>query len=97
MDVEETIEEFISIWQTVYADDTPDQATRSVKLEEVIKSLLKRKEIPEDRRMYVENADEPPCKVYVLRQYAGYPVTSSQLRLCSPQIESRHLREVSQL
>jgi hypothetical protein len=67
MDIEETIEEFTSIWETVYADDTLDQAMRSVKLEEATKSLLKRKTIPEKRRVYVAEADEPPCKVYVLR------------------------------
>ena len=97
MDIEETTKEFISIWRTVYADDTLDQATRPVKLEEAIKSLLNRKKIPEIRRMYVENTDDPPCKVYVLRQCAGYRLTYSQVCLCSPRVESRHLREVSQL
>jgi hypothetical protein len=97
MGIEETIQEFISIWQTVYADNTLDQTTRPVKLEETIKSLLMRKGIPESRRMYVENADEPPCKVYVLRLYTGYRLTYSQFCLCSPQVESRHLREVSRL
>lgn len=67
MGIEETVKEFTSIWQTVYADDTLDQVTRPVKLEEAIKGLLNRKEIPENRRMYVENTDDPPCKVYVLR------------------------------
>jgi len=65
MGIEDTITEFAEIWHSVYADSTPDRTKRTERLENVIKGLLKRKGFSETRKMYVEDAIESPCKVYV--------------------------------
>jgi hypothetical protein len=62
MSIEEAIEEFLNIWQLVYTDATLDQATRSAKLEDLMKNLLKSKGIDESCKMCLPEEEENGCK-----------------------------------
>jgi hypothetical protein len=56
MEIEEAKEEFIFIWQTVFADDNLDPVARSFKLEGIIKGMLKKKGILEDQQLLRSSA-----------------------------------------
>lgn len=71
MGVKETIKEFLTIWQAVYADDELDQEMRSAKLEKMLKDLLKGAGLPEDRKLCVENPENSGCKAYVAQAVRG--------------------------
>jgi hypothetical protein len=66
MSIEEAIEEFISVWNVVFADVTLNPAARSVKLEAAFKDLIKRKGLPENRKLYSGKEEDNNCKAYVV-------------------------------
>jgi len=66
MGIEETINEFIEIWNLVFADATLDQAARSAKLEVAIKDILKQRGMMEGQHMHTDGQEESSCKAYLL-------------------------------
>ena len=64
MGIQETIEEFKTIWLTVFADAALDPAARSERLRCAIRDLMKQKDMVEDKKMHVED-EGVGCQVYV--------------------------------
>lgn len=65
MSVEEAIQTFTTIWETVYADETLDKTLRLEKLADAMRNILKLKGIPDNRLLYPENPDLAGCNVFV--------------------------------
>ena len=62
MNTEEAIDQFLFIWQAVYADETMDRAARSTKLEDVLKDLMRGKGVQENRVLSSWGSQESRCK-----------------------------------
>ena len=77
MGIEEAIEEFINIWNEVFADATLNPAARSAKLEIVIKDVLKRSGLPENRKLYSGEEEDNSCKAYVVSRSCSSCADSS--------------------
>jgi len=58
METEDAIEEFVDIWQSVFADASLDPVTRAEKLETVMKDLMKRKGVPENQKFLSDGDNE---------------------------------------
>jgi hypothetical protein len=85
MGIEEATEEFIQIWDTVFADISLDRTARSAKLEDTIKNLLKGRGIEENREMVSRDQDRG-CRAYVVSLIVCMPLMCSQLRLRRPRM-----------
>jgi hypothetical protein len=62
MGTKEAIEQFLCIWQAVYVDETMDKAARSMKLEDVLKALMRGKGIQENEILSPWCSQESGCK-----------------------------------
>jgi hypothetical protein len=68
MNVDEAIDALLTIASAIFPDkpDTdPDQETRTMQLIESVKSILRTRGIPPDRKMQDTNEESVGCKVYV--------------------------------
>jgi hypothetical protein len=64
MGISETIDAFLDIWQTVFADGGLDKVARSERLESKMQDLLRKKGITAGRQLLIE--EENSCKAYVV-------------------------------
>jgi len=76
MGAEEAIEEFINIWEAVFADATLDRVARSATLEAVIRDLLERRGLEGTRKLFIETPEDSICKAFICA------VPESNLRTC---------------
>jgi len=65
MGIEETVDQFIDIWNAVFTDVTLDRVSRSDKLEWLMKDILTRKGLRIDMKMNPGESGGGGCKVYV--------------------------------
>ncbi|KIM32300.1 hypothetical protein M408DRAFT_20617 [Serendipita vermifera MAFF 305830] len=65
MEIEETIETFLSIWESVFANKALDREARSAKLEDELRALLQRKGFSEHRKLYAGDQENKYCKVFI--------------------------------
>lgn len=56
LSIEDTIEEFITIWAAVFANSTMTPVERSQKLRSMLKDLLRRKGFDEDLKFFAGDA-----------------------------------------
>jgi hypothetical protein len=64
MGIEEAIQEFRTLWQTVYVDANLDPKSRSMKLEDVFKDLLRRRGVLENQ---ILSSADSGCKAYAVK------------------------------
>ena len=64
--IEDAIEAFLEIWNSVFVNSSLDPETRSEKLESIMKDLLERKGIPANRTLAVAETKGSDCKAYVV-------------------------------
>ena len=62
MSTEEAIDQFLFVWQAVYADETMDRVARSTKLENVLKDLMRGKAMKENQILSSWCSQESRCK-----------------------------------
>jgi len=61
MSIDETIEEFINLYKAVLGDPSVEQNTRSQKLDEFMKDLLRRKGFEEDMKFFKNVTASSEC------------------------------------
>jgi hypothetical protein len=66
LSIEDAIEEFLKIWNSVFVDSSLDQVARSEKLESMMETLLERRGIPANRTLAVAEKNGHACKAYVV-------------------------------
>jgi hypothetical protein len=66
LSIEDAIEEFLEIWNSVFVDSSLDQVARSEKLESMMETLLERRRIPANRTLTVAETNDHACKAYVV-------------------------------
>ncbi|KIM25116.1 hypothetical protein M408DRAFT_316618, partial [Serendipita vermifera MAFF 305830] len=65
MTVEDAIEEYIFISNSVYAPGVRDGSRRNTILRRQLESLLKRKSLPLDTKLVGSTSEPPPCKMFL--------------------------------
>jgi hypothetical protein len=66
LSIEDAIDEFLEIWNSVFVDSSLDKVARSEKLERMMETLLERRGIPANRALAVADTEGHVCKGYVV-------------------------------